>query len=87
MAQQKTDEIPYGVRIEDAGDYLTWRAQPGPATTLGELALVCREFELKCWVNPTGEVLLVSRLSRTLPLPDSADLVRVMWGTNKAVQA
>ena len=77
---QPADQIPYAITISDPESYLTWRCQPGPATTLGELDLACKAFELKVWVSPTLEVMLVSQLNRTLPLPDSADLVRVMWG-------
>jgi hypothetical protein len=76
----ENDQIPYALTIRQPDDPLTWTAQPGPATTLGELALACKAFELKCWVNPTGEVLLVSRLQRIGPLPDSSELARVMWG-------
>lgn len=76
----ENDQIPYAVTIRQPDDPLTWTAQPGPATTIAELYLACKAFELKCWINPLGEVCLVSRLQRTLPLPDSADLVRVMWG-------
>ena len=77
---QPADQIPYALTIRQPDDHLTFTAQPGPATTLGELALACKEFQLKCWVNPIGEVLLVSKLQRTTPLPDSAELARVMWG-------
>lgn len=77
---QPADAIPYALTIEGADFKDTWRALPGPATTIGELYLACVTFNLRCDVDDVGEIGLVPHSSHRGPVPDSAELVRVMWG-------
>jgi len=80
---ERPDEIPYSLRIEDPANATTWRAYPGPATTIGELMLACHEFGLRVWVDLDGDVCLVDNNDGLDDLPDSAELVAVMWGLDR----
>ena len=77
---QPADQIPYAITIEGEDEKSTWRALPGPSTTIGELHLACREFNLVCQADRQGRIALVPHEAHRGPVPDSADLARVMWG-------
>lgn len=81
-SNKPADAIPYTVSIKDGEDAMTWRAYPGPATTIGEMMQACEKLDLRAWVDLDGEVCLIcNEPGRVrIDLPDVSELVSALWG-------
>lgn len=83
MNSQTKGEVPDGhtLTIKDGDDAITWRAYPGPSTTIAEMMLACHTYGLRVWVDLDGEVCMIidTRRIGDERLPHLYEIATCMW--------